>query len=229
MNDPELERVTYQIPLECEMFVHVPPAIDAGTLLCIALHGYGSNAQTMLRLTLPVLGTRHLVAALQAPNQHYVQQPGPDAAAAYNWGIRQHWEHAVRTHHSMLLQAAARLGSQYGIGPDRSLLIGFSQPVGLNYRFIGTHTGVFRGVIGMCGGVPRDWEERNYQPIEAALLHISRDEDEYYPVPKVLEFPDRLKRYASDVEFHLIPGKHRFPSKAVDIVQPWLRRVFRLD
>jgi len=104
--------------------------------------------------------------------------------------------------------------------------LGFSQPVGLNYRFAATHPDVVRGVIGVCGGVPRDWQDPKYKPVSAALLHISRDADEFYPVASANTFADRLRERAADVEFHMIPGTHRFPSQAAKIIRPWLKRVF---
>ena len=106
------------------------------------------------------------------------------------------------------------------------MLVGFSQPVGLNYRFVGTWPAQVGGVIGLCGGVPRDWEEDSYKPVTAALLHISREEDEFFPAATAAKFPDRLRVHAPDVEFHMLPGGHRFPSKARHIAQPWMDRVF---
>ena len=82
------------------------------------------------------------------------------------------------------------------------------------------------GILGICGGVPRDWQEDKYKPLQAAVLHISRDQDEFYPVELVTTFPEKLRRHASDVEFHLLEGPHRFPSKAGAIVRGWMGRVF---
>jgi hypothetical protein len=43
--------------------------------------------------------------------------------------------------------------------PTRArLLLGFSQTCALNYRFAFTHAGTLRGVVGICGGLPGDWE-----------------------------------------------------------------------
>ena len=72
-------------------------------------------------------------------------------------------------------QVLERMRERFALGPDRTLLFGFSQPVGLNYRFVATYPGWVRGVVAICGGVPRDWEESHYQPMDAAILHISRD------------------------------------------------------
>jgi predicted esterase len=220
----KLEQHLFPAQIECSYLIHVPETIDDTTLLATALHGYGSNAQDMLRLTVPTVGQHHIVAALQAPNQHY-STTGPDAREAYNWGIRQQWSPAIDLHHRMVKQVLTLLRERFSLGPEKTVLLGFSQPVGLNYRFAGTNPGWVRGVIGICGGVPRDWEEVDYQ-VDAAILHIARDEDEFYPLTTVEKFPERLRTHASDVEFHLLPGGHRFPSKAGSVIQPWLQRVF---
>jgi len=36
-----------------------------------------------------------------------------------------------------------------------------------------------------------------------------------------------LRRRASDVEFHLIEGKHQVPSDGGRIIGPWLARILR--
>lgn len=223
---PEPEHHFFTAALECRFLLHVPEASSADRLLVLTLHGYGSNPEAMLRLTIPTVGPEHIVAAIQAPFQHYLSPtPGP-GATGYNWGVRDHHAAATRLHHEMVRTVLDRLSDQFSIGSRRCVLMGFSQAVGLNYRFAGTFPDQVGGVIGLCGGVPRDWDEEKYRPIEAPILHISRETDEFFPVATVEKFPERLRRHAADVEFHLIPGTHRYPSKAVSIVKPWLRRVF---
>lgn len=223
-----LEQHNFKARLDCRYLLHIPDSLDRNPLSVITLHGYSSNPEAMLRLTTALLGDRHVIASLQAPNQHYVADRLPDArsVAGYNWGIPPHWESSVRLHHEMVKQVLASLRERFRVGHERCLLMGFSQPVGLNYRFAGTHPGEVAGVLGICGGVPRDWHEDKYQPLRAAVLHISRDEDEFYPTALVNTFPEKLRCHAADVEFHLIPGPHRFPSKAGPIVRPWIERVF---
>jgi predicted esterase len=223
-----VEQQSFSVALECRYLLDVPETVAPNPLIVLALHGYGSSPEAMLRLTTALVSEHHVVAALQAPNQHYANPglPNAESVAAYNWGIRPHWQSSVVLHHYMVRKTLASLRDRFGIGPERCLLVGFSQPVGLNYRFIATHPGEMAGVIGICGGIPRDWEEDKYQPVQAAVLHISRDQDEFYPLDVVSTFTERLRRRASDVEFHLLPGAHRFPSKADQIVRPWMERVF---
>jgi predicted esterase len=220
---------TFTTPLDCRYLLHVPDPAQAASVFVLALHGYGMNPESMLRLTVGLVGDRFSVAALQAPFQHYQALRGANSTAAYNWGIRDHCASGVTLHHDMVRQTVNSLCSRFNLRPNRCLLAGFSQPVGLNYRFIGTHPDMVGGVLGLCGGVPRDWEEPKYLPVSSPILHISRDQDEFYPNEQVKEFPRRLAAHASDVEFHLIPGQHRFPSKGAALVRPWLARKFGLS
>jgi predicted esterase len=223
-----IEHHTFAAQLDCRYLLHVPEEVSESTLLALTLHGYGSNPEVMLRLTTSVLGEKHIIAALQAPNQHYLTQgaPGEHSVVGYNWGTRDHWGSAVRLHHDMVRETLATLKSRFRRTARQCLLTGFSQPVGLNYRFAGTWPDEVAGIIGICGGVPRDWEEAPYKEVTAAILHIARDQDEFFPPEVSTGFPARLRKHARDVDFHLLPGGHRFPSKAGAVIEPWLRRVF---
>ena len=191
LENPEVH--TFPVHQEGRYLLHLPESVEEGRVVVLTLHGYGSNPESMLRLTAGLLGNGHIIAALQAPNAHYQGAPGAAAVPGYNWGIRDHWHSAVRLHHDMVTQALASLGERFGIPPGRRLLVGFSQAVGLNYRFLGTHPDQAGGVIGLCGGVPRDWEEDKYGRIEAPILHISRDQDEFYPQEVTAGIAERLR------------------------------------
>jgi predicted esterase len=206
--------------------LHVPETPAVQPLLILTLHGYGSSPEAMLRLSLPTVGESHYVAALQGPHQHYqTAEPGTDSGVGYNWGTRLHGEENIRLHHEMVRSVLHALRDRFGVPPWRCLLMGFSQPVGLNYRFSGTYPEEIGGVLGICGGIPRDWQEDKYKPAPP-LLHIARGEDEYFPASTVESYPERFGKHAADVEFHLLEGGHKYPSKARSIVQPWLARVF---
>jgi predicted esterase len=214
------------VGLDVDYLLHVPPYVDDHTVLVLALHGYGSNPEAMLRLALLAVGEQHIVASLRAPNQYYLSgTPGTDEVG-YNWGTRRHPELNIRLHHEIVRAVAAELRGRFTIAARRTLLMGFSQPVGLNYRFIGTHPDQAGGVLAICGGVPKDWEEDKYHTVAAPILHISRSEDEFFPAEVARGFADRLRRHATDVEFHMLSGAHRFPSKAAPVIRTWMERVF---
>jgi predicted esterase len=209
--------------LDCRYLVHAPEAIDDRTVLAATLHGFSANPEVMLRLTAGMLGPRHVIAAVQGPNQFYLSQGSNEVG--YGWATHKHPDSSVRLHHDMLLHVLNETGREYGIPASRRILAGFSQPVGMNYRFAATHPSEIRGVIGICGGIPRNWEEGPYHPVTASVLHIARREDEFYK-PEVTErYAERLRVRAADVEFHMLDGGHRFPSKAKPIADAWLARI----
>ena len=219
-----IEQRTFSARLDCHYLLHAPPDIDSSTFLVAALHGFGMNPEIMLRLTETLMGRRHAIASIQAPSQFFLAQHSSEVG--YCWATQKHSDESVRLHHDMLLHVLDEVGRQYAIPLQRKLLVGFSQPVGMNYRFAATHPGAVRGVIGICGGVPKNWEEGPYQKVSAALLHIARNEDEFYPPTTTEHYPERLRLRANDVEFHMLEGGHRFPSKAGPLVEKWMARVF---
>lgn len=218
-----LESVT--VSLEVSYLLSVPHSLSDRTVLVLALHGFGSNPETMLRLALPAVGDDCIVASVRAPNQGYVTGNPATEEVGYNWGTRHHPELNIRLHHDIVRAVAAQLRDRFTIPARRTVLLGFSQPVGLNYRFIGTHPEAAGGVIAICGGVPKDWEEAKYHEVTAPVLHISRSEDEFFPADVCRRHPDRLRSHCTDVEFHLLPGGHRFPSKAGPLIREWLKKV----
>jgi phospholipase/carboxylesterase len=127
----------------------------------------------------------------------------------------------------MVSHVLNEVGADFGIPAERRVLVGFSQSVSLNYRFAANCPASVRGVIGICGGLPGDWETGAYQPVSASLLHIARREDEYYAPGATTGYEERLRRRAGDVEFHLVDGGHQMPSAGKQIVGPWVKRVLR--
>ena len=218
------------VHLEAEYLLHVPSVVDERTPLILTLHGYGSNPEAMLRLSALALGEDAIIASLRAPNQHYLSSgplgtPAPGSEVGYNWGTTRHAALNIKLHHEIVRTISASLQQKFGIPARHVILMGFSQPVGLNYRFIGTFPDAAGGIVAMCGGVPKDWEEDKYGRVEAPILHIARSEDEFFPEAVARGFPDRLRAHATNVEFHMLPGKHRFPSKASAVIRDFTEKI----
>lgn len=223
MNLENARHCSFTTRLDCRYLLHAPDLIDEKSHLVVTLHGFSANPEAMFRLTAAMMGPRHVIASLQGPNQFYLSMGSNEVG--YGWATHKHPDSSVRLHHDMVAHVLNEAGRECGIPPARRILVGFSQPVGMNYRFAATHPAEVRGVIGICGGIPRNWEEGPYQPVSAAILHIARREDEFYK-PEVTErYPERLRLRAQDVEFHMLEGGHRFPSKARPLAEAWLERV----
>src|SRR5260370_14738572 len=202
MTAESVEQCSFEARLECHYLLQAPARISDRTLLVLALHGYGSNPEVMLRLTMAMLGPDHAIASVQAPSQFFPSNT-PTGTVGYCWASPAHPQSSVRLHHAMVRHVAGESGGRFGIGAGRRLLVGFSQPVGLNYRFAATYPDEVRGVIGICGGIPKNWEEGPYESVSAGLLHIARREDEFFPPAVTEKYGDRLRLRPGELEFHL--------------------------
>ncbi len=217
-----IERRSFALPLRCNYLLREPQRRGDGTLLILLLHGHAMTPEQMLKLSAPLFGEGHVLASLQGPYQLWVREAGNARSdVAFHWSTRFEAEHSRRLHHDMILRVIA----EAGMPAARTVLVGFSQTVSLNYRFVCTHTDAVRGVIGICGGIPGDWDEAAYAATETAALHIATREDEFYLPAVTAPYAERLRRYVGDVEYHLLEGGHRIPSAARPIVQAWLERV----
>jgi len=221
----DVETRAFTLPLRCRYLLRRPEQTSGDTLLVIALHGHAMTPEKMLDLTAPLVGDRHILAAPQGPYQLWVNQDGgPRSEVAFHWSTRFEPEHSRRLHHDMIL----RILEETSVPAERAVLVGFSQPVSLNYRFLCTHTAAVRGAVAICGGIPGDWETAPYERTPAAVLHIATRGDEYYSPSVTQQYPERLRRHIPEVEFHLLEGGHRIPSAARGIVQGWLERIVPL-
>ncbi len=216
---------SFSARLDCHYLLREPDAVDAGTLLVVALHGFAQTPESMLQLTAKMFRREHALVSLEGPNRFFVG--GGTEEVGCGWITSRHTAPSIRLHQDMVLYVLNEAGREIGIPPERRILVGFSQSVALNYRFAASCPEAVRGVVAVCGGLPSDWETGKYQPVRAAVLHLARREDPYYPPGVTEQYPARLRIRVQDVEFHLLDGGHRMPSRGGPIVEGWLQRILR--
>jgi phospholipase/carboxylesterase len=205
--------------------VHKPAALYAPLL--IALHGYGANKKQMMREALALSPDGFAIASLQGFHQHLKEpkEPGGPLRFGFGWLTNFHPEESVAIHHQALLDLIATLTDEGVSNPERVFLLGFSQTCALNYRFAFTHPDILRGVVGICGGIPGDWEtSENYKPTRAAVLHLAGTQDEYYPPSRVADYEERLRLRAQSVEFKSYDAAHEIVPAMREDVRTWLQK-----
>ena len=222
-NNAHVERtLTAQIKLYYDL--HTPT--DTPAPLLVALHGYGSNKGWMLRAARDCAPAGFACAALQGPHQHLKdpKEPGGPLRYGFGWLSNFHPEDSQALHHRALLDLCATLIAEGVADRGRIFLLGFSQTCALNYRFAFTHTDTLRGVVGICGGLPGDWETSEiYQPTDASVLHLAGTQDEYYPPAHVADYAERLRQRARDVEFKSYDAAHELTLEMRADVRAWLQ------
>jgi phospholipase/carboxylesterase len=219
----EIER-TLTAEIELYYDLHLP-AVQPAPLL-IALHGYGANKRQMMREALALAPDGFAIASLQGFHQHMKEpkEPGGPLRFGFGWLTNFHPEDSVAIHHQAMLDLVQTLTNEGLVDPRRIFLLGFSQTCALNYRLAFTHPNLLRGVIGICGGIPGDWEtSENYQPTQAAVLHLAGTRDEYYPPSRVADYEEQLRMRAQSVEFKSYDAAHEIVPSMREDVSAWLK------
>jgi phospholipase/carboxylesterase len=204
--------------------VHLPVVQPAPLL--IALHGYGEDKELMMRQAQALIPEGLAIASLQGFHQHMKRpkEPGGRARYGFGWLSDFHPEDSHAIHHQALLDLTQTLTSEGVADPARIFLLGFSQSCALNYRFAFTHPDRLRGVIGICGGLPGDWETSElYQSTKAAVFHLTGARDEFYSPSRVADYEQRLRLRASEVEFKSYDAGHEMAPAMRDDIRAWLR------
>lgn len=227
MND-ESTQIDRTLTSEIKLYYDLRLPESRPAPLLIALHGYGANKRQMMREARAAAPEDFAIVSLQGFHQHLKdpKEPGGPLRFGFGWLTNFHPEESVAIHHRALLDLIDLLAGEGTANRDRVFLLGFSQTCALNYRFAFTHHDRLRGVIGICGGLPGDWETSElYQQTETAVLHLAGERDEYYPPARVSDYAARLSARAGDVEFRSYDAAHEITPAMRHDVGEWLGKV----
>jgi predicted esterase len=220
--DTQLDRI---LEARINLYYDLRPGTISPAPLLIALHGYGANKRQMMREAQLMAPQQFAIASLQGFHQH-IKEPretGGPLRFGFGWLTNFKSEESVAVHHRALLDLIDILTDEGIADPARVFLLGFSQSCALNYRFAFTHPEYLRGVVGICGGIPGDWETSHaYRESQLDVLHLAGTRDEFYSPERVQDYERQLKTRARSVVFKSYDAGHDFvPEMRPDVVQ-WL-------
>jgi phospholipase/carboxylesterase len=220
--DTKLDRI---LEARINLYYDLRPGTVSPAPLLIALHGYGANKRQMMREAQMMAPEQFAIASLQGFHQH-MKEPrdaGGPLRFGFGWLTNFKSEESVAVHHRAVLDLIDILTGEGIADPSRVFLLGFSQSCALNYRFAFTHPERLRGVVGICGGIPGDWETSpTYQQTQLDVFHLAGTRDEFYSPERVQDYERQLKTRARSVKFKSYDAPHDFvPEMRPDVVQ-WL-------
>lgn len=219
--------LTAEIKLYYDLYL---PDVKPAPLL-IALHGYGANKRQMTREARKMIPEGFAIGSPQGFHQHLKEprEPGGPLRFGFGWLTNFHPEESVGLHHRALLDLIDQLVDEGVALRRRVFLLGFSQSCALNYRFAFTYPDRLRGVIGICGGLPGDWETSElYKQTEAAVFHLAGARDEFYTPERVRDYEARLRERARGVEMKSYEAGHEIAQAMRDDVRSWLEKQARV-
>jgi phospholipase/carboxylesterase len=210
-----------------KLYYDLRPGTHSPAPLLIALHGYGANKSQMMREAQQIAPERFAIASLQGFHQHIKEprEPGGPLRFGFGWLTNFRSEESVAVHHQALLDLIDTLAEEGVADPKEVFLLGFSQSCALNYRFAFTHPERLRGVVGICGGLPGDWETSGlYRSADIDVLHLAGTRDEFYPPERVKDYENQLKMRARSVVFKSYDAAHEIVPEMRADVGHWLNR-----
>ena len=211
---------------EIKLYYDVVAAESGPAPLLITLHGYGASKWHALREARAIAPRGFAIASLQGPHQHLREPKAPGGPLRFGFGWLTNFrpEESVAIHHRAVLDLIDSLTGEGVADRTGIFLLGFSQSCALNYRFAFTYADVLRGVIGICGGMPGDWQTSAlYQPTKAGVFHLSGDRDEYYPTSRLSGYAQQLRMRAGDVEFKGYDAGHEIVQPMREDIRAWLQ------
>lgn len=223
-SETQAEERTLSAEIKIYYDLHVPDASLPCPLL-IALHGYGANKRQMMREARRIAPPGFTVASVQGFHQH-IKEPkekGGPLRYGFGWLTNFHSEDSIAVHHRALLDLVDSLVDEGIAQRERIFLLGFSQSCALNYRFAFTHPERLRGVVGICGGLPGDWESNDgYKQTEMAVFHLTGEQDEIYPPARVAGYAEQLRQRAREAEVKSYLAGHEITEPMREDVRAWL-------
>jgi phospholipase/carboxylesterase len=216
-----------EIKLYYDLFVPENDGDETPKPLLIALHGYGANKRYMMREARTLAPDGFAVAALQGFHQHWREPAEKNAPPkiGFGWLTSFRAEDSVAVHHRALQDLIENLTSAGVADRNRIFLLGFSQACALDFRFAFTHSGVLRGVAGISGGIPGDFDDREkYQPTNVPVFYLYGTRDEFYPLEKFDENREKLKARATNFQSKTYDAAHEITDEMRADIKSWLQK-----
>ncbi|HEY6805782.1 MAG TPA: dienelactone hydrolase family protein [Pyrinomonadaceae bacterium] len=210
---------------EINLYYDLKPGHEANAPLLIALHGYGANKRYMMQEAQFVAPEGFAIASLQGYYQHMREpnEKGGPMKFGFGWVTNFRPEDSVAIHHRALLDLIDKLVRLGIADPQQIFLLGFSQACAMNYRFAFTHPKMLSGVIGMCGGMPGDWETSDrYRDTEADVFHLTGTRDDFYTAERIRDYERQLRMRAAEVTFKLYDAAHEITQPMRNDIKEWL-------
>ncbi|MGI8467852.1 MAG: alpha/beta hydrolase [Pyrinomonadaceae bacterium] len=209
-----------EINLYYDLFL--PENLEKDAPLLIAVHGYGARKRSMMREAVLLAPQNFVIASIQAPHQHF-RKTDAGYKTGFGWLTDFKPEESIKIHQKFVSDVIENLSNRNLIDANQVFLLGFSQACALNFRYAFTHPEKLRGIAGVCGGIPSDFEtNKNYQPTSAKVFYLYTTEDEFYPLEKYKTFDAKLKNYLPNYQSKVYDARHEITDQMREDIKNWL-------
>jgi phospholipase/carboxylesterase len=208
------------------------PAAGAAPAV-VAVHGYGQPSAEILEWVAGVAPEGTVVVAPEGPSAWYRQPGAPGGAAkggvGHSWAADPRRDDSDRRNDALILAAVEAARERAPIDPARTVLLGYSQGVGVAAHVLASSPDLARGLVGLAGGVPLASRPRLSALAGKPVLWVTGTWDRAYPVAYAEGMVEALGRAGAAVEAAALDAGHALLDAAREPVAAWLARVLRAE
>ena len=220
------DRIPLRIEATAYVRVHVPDGLAAGPAPALmALHGYAQDGEAMFAYARSVAPPGAIVIAPEGPQAFYAERWRKDVGArriGYGWIADPDRAAAEARNRAFLGKALDHAAGLHALDPARTIVLGYSQGVGVAADFAVHARERIGGLVGLAGGVPTA-----NRPALGALeglpvLWLTGTEDRYYAADYNAKVVERLAASGTDLDAAALELGHDLLEPVRTRVADWL-------
>jgi predicted esterase len=206
-------------------FARVPPGSGAAPLV-VAVHGYRQPPEEMLRYATSVAPEDAVVLAPVGPSAFYLEPEREPArrGVGHGWSADPRREDTERRNDAFLLACCEAVARERPVDPRRTVLLGYSQGVGVATHFWASHPATAVGLVSLAGGVREDVRPRLATLRGRKFLQVRGERDALYHATYEAALADRMRGMGIEVETLALDAGHGLLAPARERVRDWIAR-----
>ena len=219
------ETIRVAFEASAQVHLHVPPDAAARARAClVAVHGYAQPLEAFFEYACRI-APEAVVVMPEGPLSFYRRRRSEDGArgVSHAWIAELPREASDRRNDEYLASTLEAVHARVELDPARTILLGFSQGVGVATHFLLQDPSRAVGLVGLAGGVAEAYRSDLPRLAGKDVLWITGKDDTAYPSAYQRELLARWATSGARLEAHDLDVGHALMEEAASRVQAWLR------
>lgn len=202
-----------------------PLSDNAADSVVVMLHGRGSNGDDLMGLA-PYLAPSLPNTAFHSPDAPYPFEDGPFGYQWYSRATPEARVEGARAVTSIVDSYVDEVVAGYGLGPDRCVLLGFSQGSIVSLHAAPRRATPLAGVVALSGAMITGDTLADELANRTPVLLVHGEDDSVLPADGSRGAADALARLGVPNEVHILPGLgHSIDQRVLELARDFIHRV----